>query len=470
MEDFARHLICRLSPDQIETIHRNMLRIVSEVGMKIESGPMLDRMAEYGGIVDKAASIVRFSPEFVEAFIADSDKVDWDAIEPQLNSSGGMYVGRYLDPETDRFERWSEDRIRKYAKLAHYLPEIDGVHMFGCPIQELPAVAHPLWQRYLAWKHGARSGGSIWDIRLCPYILEMCEVMAQATGRKPSDYFAGAVYLNSPLRLAASEAEHFLYFTDRGMTVGIGHMMSAGGSAPTTLAGAITLFLAESMFINIIRRAYCGAKILSTPCTISVLDMKSLMYPYGRPERVIANVMMAQVARWYGASYSGHCGHSDAKRPSCEAGAQKVMTALPVLMVGGRASIGAGLLSVDEVFSPIQMILDNEIVGALRRIIRGCEISDETIAVDLIKEIGPGGFFTDTDHTARTFRTEHWQPTLWAREMYGTWAGGDTKTDLERAVDIYHEIMDRLDPPRPISDETEEILRAIVERAVRDLS
>jgi len=463
-------MICRLRCEQIETIHRNMLRIVSEVGMKIESDPMLEKLAEFGGAVDRAESIVRFSPEFVEAFIADSTRVDWDAIEPHLNASGGMYVGRYLDPETDRFEHWTEERIAKYVKLAHYLPEIDGAHMLGCPIQELPAVAHPLWQRYLAWKYGARSGGSIWDIRLCPYIEEMCSVMAEATGKKPVDYFAGSVYLNSPLRLAASEAEHFLYFGDRGMSVGIGHMMSAGGSAPTTLAGAITLFLAESMFINIIRRAYGGAKTLATPCTISVLDMKSLMYPYGRPERVIANVMMAQVARWYGASYSGHCGHSDAKRPSCEAGAQKVMTALPVLMVGGRASIASGLLSVDEVFSPIQMILDNEIVAALRRIIRGCKITDETIAVDLIKGVGPGGFFTDTDHTARTFRTEQWQPTLWAQEMYDAWANGEAKADAERAVDLYYDIMSRPDPPRPISDETEQALRGIVEDAARKLS
>lgn len=463
-------MICRLTREQIETIHRNMLRIVSEVGMKIENGSMLDRLADFGGAVDKGRSIVRFSPDFMERFIADSRKVDWDAIEPQLNCSAGMYVGRYLDPETGRFEHWTEERVAKYAKLAHYLPEVDGSHMLGCPVQDLPHVVHPLWQRLLAWKYCRVSGGSIWDIRLCPYILEMCEAMAVATGKRPADYFAGAVYLNSPLRLAASEAEHFVYFSERGHHVGLSHMMSAGGSGPATLAGAITLFLAESMFLNIIRRAYYGDRTLSTPCTISVLDMKRLIYPYGRPERVVANVIMAQIARWYGASYSGHCGHSDAKRPSCEAGAQKVMTALPVLMVGGRASLGAGLLSVDEIFSPIQMILDNEIAGALRRILRGCEISDETIAVDTIHQVGPGGAFLDTDHTAQTYRAEHWQPGLWSREMYASWAQADGKIDAERALDVYHDIMCRPAPPEQMTAETETRLRAIIERARAKLS
>lgn len=467
--DYAHYLICRLGREQIETIHRNMLRIVSEVGMRIESGPLLDRLADFGGTVDRGSSTVRFSSRFIEGFIADSHKVNWEEIRPEVSCSAGIYVGRYLDPETDRFMPWTEERVARYTKLAHYLPEVRNSHMLGCPIEELPHKVHPLWQRLLAWKYCTVSGGSIWDIRLCPYIAEMCEVMAAASGKTPRDWFAGTIYLNSPLRLAASEAEHFLYFEDRGWPVGISHMMSAGGSAPATLAGAVTLFLAESMFLNVIRRAYHGDRTLSVPCTISILDMKSLMYPYGRPERVIANVMMAQVARWYGASFSGHCGHSDAKRPSGEAGAQKVLTALPVLMAGGRCSISAGLLSVDEIFSPIQMILDNEIAGAMRRLTRPCQVSDETIAADLIRQVGPGGVFTGEDHTAAVYRAEHWQPSLWSREMYASWAAGDGKTAEQRAQDIYREIMARPDPPRQITPDVEEKLLAVIERAGKEL-
>jgi trimethylamine--corrinoid protein Co-methyltransferase len=337
--------------------------------------------------------------------------------------------------------------------------------MLGCPLDSVPHVVHPLYQRYLCWKHGLGSGGSLWNVALCPYILEMCQIMADAKGKRLADYFAGTVYLQTPLKLGRTEAEQFVFFADKGLRVGISHMMSSGGTGPATLAGAITVWLAETLLIHFIQRAFFGTRNLHFGCSISVLDMKRGMYPYGRPERPLANVIMAQLARHYGASFTGHGGHSDAKVPSCEAGAQKALTCIPILMACGRCNVSAGLLSVDEVFSPIQMILDNEFVGALKRFARGCEISDEACAVDVIKQVGPGGNFLDTDHTASLYRKEHWQPTLWSREMLTPWLEGDRKTDIERALDIYHHIKVAPDPPSQVSDETEKALLKVIERA-----
>jgi len=459
-----------LDEREIELIHRGMLRILSEVGMRIENDAILSRLGDLGGEVDRRAQLVRFAPEFVEGFIAGSEKYDWDNVQPQVFASAGVYLGRYLDPDTDEYLPWTEERIAGYAKLARHLEHVGRASMLGCPIEGVPNAIHPLYQRYICWRYGMAAGGSIWDIRLCPYILEMCGVMGESAGRDAASFFTGGVYLSTTLLFPANEAEQYVYFAERGLPVAIGHMTSAGGSAPVTLAGAAALHLAEGIVINIIQRAFYGRRTLDVSSTVAPLDMRSLMYAYGRPERQIVNLVMADMARRYGASFSGHGGHTDAKRPSAEAGAQRALTTIPTLMSCGRAHVGAGLLSSDEIGSPIQMIIDNEYVGALKRFARGCEISEETLAVDVVKEVGPGNLFMDTDHTARHFRDELWEPCVWSRELFASWMPRGGKSDVDNARELYHEIMSQPDPPPGISGETEKELRKIMDRATAALS
>jgi len=455
-----------LTEAEIVRIHDAALRIVGEVGMRIENRPILDRLAEFGGQVE--GEVVRFSPEFVEGFITESERFDWSSVEPQVNASAGVYIGRYLNPGTGRHESWTEPAFRDYIKLAHYLEHVQGAHMLGCPF-DYPNALHPLYQRLLCYRYGARSGGSIWDLRLCPAIVEMTQIIARAKGKAFEEELAATVYLQTPLKFGHVEGEHFHWFAEHGRRVGISHMMTSGATGPVTIAGAVALFLAESLLINIIQRAFHADRHLRLACSISVMDMRSGVHPYGAPERPLANVMMAQMARHYQASFSGHGGHSDAKVPSYEAGVQKVLTGLPILLAGGTMQVSAGLLSIDEVFSPLQMILDNELAGAVKRFAAGAEITDETLAVDLIKQVGPGGQFVDSEHTYRHFRREHWRPDIFNRQLYDAWAAGDGKTDVERAQDIYERIMAQ--PDLPLGDQSVIAdLEAVIARAAKELA
>lgn len=129
----------------------------------------------------------------------------------------------------------------------------------------------------------------------------MCEAVADELGVGIPEIFHGHIHLISPLKLGHEEARIFTFFAERGLRIGIGNMSSAGGTAPVTLAGAIAIHLAQGMFINILRRAYFGDMRISLGCSISPLDMRTGMYPYGRPEKEMCNVAMAQMARRYGA-------------------------------------------------------------------------------------------------------------------------------------------------------------------------
>jgi trimethylamine--corrinoid protein Co-methyltransferase len=199
------------------------------------------------------------------------------------------------------------------------------------------------------------------------------------------------------------------------------------------------------------------------------MDMRTAIRPYGRPEMAVANLMTAQLARHYGASFSGQAGLSDAKLPSVEAGAQKALTAIPSLLAGGSVWMDAGLLSIDQVCSPIQMILDNEFMGALERYTHEFEISAETIGLDTILAAGPGGHFLDKPHTARHFRGEHWDPSIWSRQMLGPWMEGGHGLDVdvarEQALRFQSEMEQGGMEPSGMSASLERDVLRIIERA-----
>ena len=448
-----------------ELIHRTVLRIMDEVGFVVESEKILARLGELGACIDREARHVSFSPEFVETFIAESEKFDWAAVEPSVGGYASAFFGYHLNPDTNEYEPWTLPSLLRYFKLAHYLEHTTGHISYPFMIDDIPTEALILFFHYLAFKFNGRSALGINDVDSCPHVLAMCEAAAEEMGGAVSDVFGPHIHMISPLKLGREEAGIYTFFAERGLPMGIANMSSAGGSAPVTLAGAVAIHLAQWLFTNIVKRAYFGNKHISLGCEISPLDMRTAMYPYGRPEKELCNVAFAQMARRYGASFGGHCGHCDAKRPSVEAGFQKALNSIPTLMACGHTAIQCGLLSVDEIFSPIQMIIDDEIVSALQHFAHGIEVNEETLAFDVIKAVGPGGHFLDAEHTARHHRTELWEPRLFSREMFAGWQRSGAKIDADVAMDIYTDIMQREPLPICISEALEHKLLNIIHQA-----
>lgn len=453
-----------LDKTEEDMIHITMLRILDEIGVIVEDEEVIGTLEEISGRVDMDRMRVTFSPNFIEDFIEKSQKFDWESVNPGVSGYAGVYCGYYLDPETDEFKPWNLRDLLRYIKVAHYLPNTTESVSYAFPIEEIPNEALVPFFHYLSFKFTGRSAASLNNIRWCPVVLEMCETFSEETGEPIWRIFSGHIHLISPLKLGHEEAKIFKFFANKGIRVGIGNMTSAGGTAPVTLAGAIAIHLAQAIFINILYRAYFGDKNLYLGCSISPLDMSTGMYPYGRPEKEICNVIMAQMARRYGAHYSGHTGHSDAKRPSVESGFQKALNSIPTLMVCGRASICCGLLSVDQVFSPIQMVIDDEIVSALNRFIKGFEINEETLAFEVIKQVNAGGCFIDTEHTARFHKSELWQPRVFMRDMFSAWREKGLKTDIDLAKEVYHDIVKKEPLPARISQPLEVKLLEIIRK------
>lgn len=462
------NLIPLLTDSELDCIHQGALRLLREMGMEIQNCHLLTVLADFGLPVDFDRQRVTFPGAVVEQYLSTAEKYDWEHAEPRVGGSAGVYHGRFHDPETGALVEWNEDHLAYYFALAKALPIFEGALMLGCRIP-VPAPLEPLYERYYCWKYGAQEGSSIYLDETCPYLYDLYQARADLTGQPLQKVFRGTVYLVPALRLGQHEAYQVDYFRERGLRVGIGDMYALGANAPATLAGAVTLNLAEQLALRILDWAWFGETTLRLGGSLSVMDMRTMIYPYGRPEMALANLMLAQLARRFGARYSGHAGLSDAKLPSVEAGYQKALTGIPTLLSGGSLWMDAGLLSIDEVCSPIQLILDHEFLSALRHLIKPFAVDDEAIGIDTILEAGPAGQYLDKDHTARHFRYEQWQPTLWSREMLNPWLEGARLLDADKARQIALNFRQKFQPAAQISAEAEKDILRVIESARRAL-
>ena len=467
----AGHAYEVLSSQDIGLIHASALAILDRMGMEVQDGRLLSALAEVGARVDLEAQRATFPPSLVESFIADAPKHDWIAARPSVRGSAGIYHSLYHAPDSGQLAPWSEEALAFYMALPRHLSHVRDASMLGCRLP-VPPPLEPLYERYYCWKYGGRESGAIHRGDLCPYLLDVYQALAQERGQPISELFHAAVYLVPALKLARHEAYQVAYFRERGLRVSIGDMLTMGATTPATMAGGVTLNLAEQLALRILEWALYGERRLHLGAALSVMDMRTTIRPFGRPEMTITNLMTAQLARYYGASFSAQAGLTDAKLPSVEAGMQKAMTAVPVVLAGGSFRLDAGLLAIDEVCSPIQMIFDNELLSALEHLTREFDVDAESIGLDTILDIGPGGHYLDQRHTVRYFREEHWQPSIWSRRMLGAWQQEGCPLDVDRAREIALQAQaeERKRPWQGMSETLEREVLRIIEQARQALA
>lgn len=457
-----------LSESQMQDLHAAALRVLAQTGVQVESEELLGLLADFGGQVDRDSQRVRFTASLVEGFIQESERYDWSQHQPRFYCSTGIYGCLSLNPETDQLEPFTETSFREYIHLASSLTDVDSVSTLGLPFAAdgVPPAYGALAEKLYGWKHGAHPSGTVQFAGLCPYLEEMYARRAEELGRPLSEVFHAVGYLISPLRLARPECEQLVYFRSRHLRMHLGHLLSLGASAPITLAGAVVLVVAESLFLGMLQDALWGDRSFGVGSGPMVMDMRTTTSMYGRPEQTMMNAMLGQMARWYGVSGGSHSGLTDAKEPSAQAGAQKAMSTVAGLQSCGVASMDAGLLSIDEICSPEQLVYDNELASAVRRTLQPVDFSDEALAVAEIAEVGPGGAFIGTELTAKRFRTELWEPTIWARSSVKEWLAAGAVSDRARARARIREILSEPEQEPGLSDECERDLRAIIARAV----
>ena len=305
------------------------------------------------------------------------------------------------------------------------------------------------------------------DPKEAPYILEMFEVLAggeEEHRKKPMIwYFCEPI---SPLKFGYESLEILRLFCNKGLPVTFGPMVMAGLTGPVTLAGTIALENAEILAGITISQILSPGTPVEYGGIPHIADMRNLNISFGSPEQIIMAIAMIQVGKSYGFSVHVNTGLTDSNVPDAQSGLEKGSSMLISALAGAEMFGHLGIAGADQGASFEQLVIDNEIAGYVKRVVRGFEINEETLALDLIKERYALGSFTGTMHTLKHMRKEQWFPQLLNRDTWEIWSSKGSKDILIRAAEVKEKIL-KEHQPEPLDKQTQAEIDRIVRKALK---
>jgi trimethylamine--corrinoid protein Co-methyltransferase len=235
-----------------------------------------------------------------------------------------------------------------------------------------------------------------------------------------------------------------------------------GATSPVTLAGAIVLWLAEAlMSITVVQLYRPGSKVFLSG-NFGLFDMATTVSAIASPETCMCLAAEAQMGQRLGLPTWGLAGASDSMMIDAQAGAESAFSVLSQGLAGLNLIHDVGYLGAGMICSPEMLVMGDEICGMTRHLLRGITVNAETLAVDAIDNVGPGGNFVQSEHTFRHFREETWFPKLMERNYYDTWVASGKPSTQDRIRDKLAEIVENHQPV-PLGDHERSELERLLE-------
>jgi len=474
-----------LTQDECRKIHDAALTILDHVGMRIEHAEACGLLAAHGCRVNQPERIVRFPRNVVEdavarmrAAFADPERLPEGMavrygrvlfhteplhVHQDFTVNAGGFCTVIYDLDGVRRKATVAD-TRASLRLADGLDEI--AHT-GLPVsaQEIPESLRPVAMAAELAKHTRKFGGiEAFRSSDVPYLKRIGEIVQTAEERERWPALVPYAEARTPLCLDENMADIYIACIREGLPQSLDTMPSAGATAPITPAGCLAMGLAETLGGLTLGYAVDQNAVLTIDFTPSYADMRTLLYDYaGGPRMPLLCARVQIVSEFYGCPSAIHGAKTDACAPGTRVGMEKMASMiLPVL--AGALGIGtAGHLENARTFSPQQLVIDNLIAKIVRRIVRGIEVNDEPLALDVIGDVGPGGHFLDQTHPLERARDEHilmpplvawpWETGCLAENQFETWAHAEAKHLMEEP----HE--------SPLTKEQTRAVDAVVEEA-----
>ena len=269
---------------------------------------------------------------------------------------------------------------------------------------------------------------------------------------------------SSPLTHSVEAVEKILFAAEKGIPAIYTPCIMCGGTGPATLAGTMVQALAEYLVgVVLAQLKRKGAGVIMGGVN-STMDMATSILSYGAPELALVSAAMTDVSKWLGVPMFSTAGCSDAKVFDQQAAIEATMSVTIAALSGANLIHDVGYLESGLLGSYDMLVMADEVISAAKHILGGVTVTPETLAVDVIDRVGPGGHYMAQEHTRQYFRSEMWFPTLMDRQMRRAWEAGGQQTMADRIRSTALHILDHHEP-MPISAQVEGRLREIVAQA-----
>lgn len=469
-----------LSKNQLYSLHLASLQLLEEVGVQIPSEEALKLCDQAGAEVDFKRQLVRVPQYLVEECIRKSPhRVTLYGREPKyrLHVGGGkVYFGtvgigtRIINPRTGQYQALTRESLAEITRLADALENVDFYHVMGTPIDIPLEIGH----RY-AWLISFENTekhifNSLIDKESARDVLKMGTIVAGGEDElRKTPIMTFVICISSPLLYDKGATEALLEAARFGLPTLVESGPLAGANSPVTLAGTLVQNNAEVLSGLVLSKLANPRSPFIYGSWARSIDMKTANVVLGGPEFALLQVCITQLARYYNIPCAGGGMLCDAKKADAQSGCEKMLTGLLPALSGGRLIFGMGLVASETVLSYEQLVIDDEIAGMIRRVLRGIDFRDETLAVDIVKKVGIGGHFMAEKHTLRHVYSELWFPEVMDRYVLDDWLKRGAVDAQKRAREIALRKLEKHEPvplSKDISDELEKVIKEAEKKLV----
>lgn len=454
---------------QCAEIHSAVLEVLERVGVNIHHQRALAIARKAGAYVD--GQRVRFPAALVEKSIrsapsrvvlSDRNKQRRIFLEGHNFYFGpGPTAMNTIDPFTgERRVPVLEDTCRA-SRVMDALPNIDFQMDFGTPsdvdrktsdVYAFEALLNNSTKPIVHWSYNTRNlkamvemavavAGSLQELQNNPLCAFYCEPISPLTHEFDA------------LDIAMAMAEYNLPVIYTPAPQG-------GVTAPATLAGNIVQSLAESLSGLVIHQQVREGAPFIMGGVITIMDMISTQITYASPEFNLMAAGLIRMAQFYEIPGFSTAGCSDSKSVDQQAGIDIATNCLMAALSGGNLIHDVGYMESGMSTSLQSLVIGDEVIGQVKRLIRGIEVNKETLALDAIEAVGPGGDFIGEEHTYNNFKKEWWMPTLFNRGRHDSWAA-QGKPDLAELASKRLRILLEEHQPQALNEDTKNRIRQI---------
>ncbi|HUT60381.1 MAG TPA: trimethylamine methyltransferase family protein [Phycisphaerae bacterium] len=462
-----------LSEDQIERIFLGALELLEGTGTRLHDEQSRKLLADAGARIDGDTAWIRAG--LVQEMLA---KVpprialgDRDGRRTMILESHRIYYGTgsdcpfIYDAQTGDRRKFLKKDIEDAARVVDACENLD-FHMSLGLMSDVSAYSYDRHQAAAMLRNTvkplcltAMSRQGLSDILEMYYLLR--------GGRDAFEVNPGfIIYLEptTPLVHGKAALQKLLFAAERLIPAIYTPCPMAGGTAPVTKAGALVLSVAEFLVGAIISQLTRPGAPLIMGGVVSSMDMRTSILTYGSPELHLLSAAMTDIAHWLKIPVFSTAGCSDSKVLDEQAAAEAALSIMAAGLSGANLIHDVGFLESALIGSHEMVVLSDEIIGMVKHFLGGVRVDDETLALELMKEVGPGGNFLAHEHTARNFRKELWLPKLMDRARYDSWRAAGSKTLGDRVRERTADILAR-HAVAPLPKEADAAIDKILARA-----
>jgi trimethylamine--corrinoid protein Co-methyltransferase len=432
-----------LTEEQVEATHRGILAVLEETGVRFEHERALKLFEKNGCKVDYSEKRVRIPSHLAEACLRrcpSSFTVKARDSKNNLRIGGNtLYFEQSVGLRTVDLDTWEarSATLKEHNDAIRVLDSLDNVHqLVGWELYTdmagIPTPMAPLEGIASAIRNSTKMQTiNYWG---ATFAIEM----AKAVGIDLLAVFDAA----PPLTYHSEPCEAVFNFIEAGFPLIINTGPVMGGTSPATIAGSMVSTSAEVMAGLVLAQLIKpGIGVVAANITMP-MDMQRGHPAFGAVGQALHLAMFNQVWRSYRVPVYSITGYESSKKTDFQCGYEKALGTLVAALSGANLIEFQGCVHGELTFHPAQAVLDDDIAGWIGRFIEGVEVEDETLAIDLIHEVGPvPGYYLDKEHTRNWWKKEQLIPKVADWESYPEWIKRGKKDALARARESVEEIL-----------------------------